>query len=67
MHPPNCPACQSINIEPAIIGSAGVWLARQSALSRAFSAGELKATVCMDCGHIQIRTDPARLRQLVGE
>ncbi len=67
MHPPACPACKSTNIEPAIIGSAAIWLARQSALSRVWAGAEMQATVCMDCGHIQLRADPARLRQLAGD
>ena len=62
---PACPACGSTRIEPGLLGSSALWLESQSALSRAFSGAELKALVCMDCGHVQLRADPERLRQLL--
>ena len=65
MPPSPCPLCKSERVEPGVLGSSALWLDRQSALSRAFSGAEMKALVCLDCGHVQLRADPERLRQLL--
>ncbi|MCC6742084.1 MAG: hypothetical protein IT452_23890 [Planctomycetia bacterium] len=64
--PESCPACKSANLEQAAIVSAAIQLDRASTMKKLFAAPEIKATVCMDCGHIgSLRADPAQLAKLL--
>lgn len=61
-----CPECAKSRVEPATIASAGVWPDRASALKKAFTAAELKATVCLECGAVfGFRTDVERFRKML--
>ena len=61
-----CPSCKSTNIEAGAVFGAGIMLERASAFRKALAAPEIKASVCLACGHIfDLRADPEKLAKLL--
>jgi hypothetical protein len=61
----SCTKCGSKRVEPGTLGSAAVWLDKQSAWSRALAGAQVKLIACMDCGHLELSASPDDLRKLV--
>ncbi|HZE97806.1 MAG TPA: hypothetical protein VE981_12330 [Planctomycetota bacterium] len=63
-----CPACRSTRLEDAVIMGAGLQPARAGRLTKALSAAELKARVCLDCGAVdRLRADVKTLKKMLGD
>lgn len=60
-----CSKCGSDRVEPGSVGSAALWLDKQSAWSRALAGAPIKLDACMDCGHVELRATPEALRKLL--
>jgi hypothetical protein len=60
-----CTKCGSNHVEAGTLGSAAIWLDKQSAWSRAMSGAQAKLVACLDCGHIELSASPEELRKLL--
>jgi len=60
-----CPKCGSTHLEAGLLMGAAVQLERATTMAKVFAGAEVKARVCLDCGHIgQLRVaDVEKLRK----
>lgn len=59
----NCSKCQSSHTSPAVVSDASLG-AKGGGMISATVKVELHATACLDCGHVDLSADPAKLKSL---
>jgi hypothetical protein len=65
-----CPNCLSTNCEPGTIHSTGKLHFRPEHakfLKLKTANIDVKACLCMDCGHVSLAADPAKVRALTNQ
>ena len=60
----NCMKCQSSKTTSVIVQNASLEPKGGSTLLTAVAKVELRANACLDCGHVELSADPARLKIL---
>ncbi len=59
----NCSKCQSSHTFSPVLGDASLG-AKGGGMISATIKVELHATACLDCGHVDLSADPAKLKSL---
>ena len=67
MNESKCMACGSRQLEQGSIMSAAFAPDRASSWQKALAGAEVKAQLCMDCGHLELHADLDRVRSMLGE